>query len=563
MNATVHEQLIRTEQQFLLAVVSGNEESYNTFSQEWSQLARDVENTKAAGRLDDNTAHLLSEVSQAIENMAVCVLESGDILQESLNRSIGDFIQDIPSGDLSIALPHSQAIAPYHLLFSSLSSSRNSTILGQKNLLDSYAYCWLMQNIHDPYPNSLQMQIICNVSGTSTAQVDLWFQEARESIGWNKLSRNFFAGSVNATVAAARHVYLERDRNIPFDVVFAFSTVKAFAETLFLENPLLQGKDVDMGSAQAIRTMAMDQGRHMGSLPGELIFDPEGMLVPPQVNIPAPPDPLSDLSDGDDESEEEDTTPPPSIVGCKRLLAEDEFTSQAADLGRPQKRLRCADIFPLSSFLRTEMGWCGRTWSINWTPSGPECLAPLPSTFGVSSEQTTHMSATPVLPFPSLHPLSPTLPEYLPGPPSITDTDVMVHGYRKRRLSQCVSPAPSKRQRRLSISGTNSTPSSDECRGRPTDPDEFLQSMLPVQVPIDSDVPVNLGVYDWNSIPDPLAGMASSICMLSTLPYSNSPHPLYASTTGRSLCFKLRSRISAPRAPRSWTRCKNYVQLIR
>ncbi|KAF8481996.1 hypothetical protein DFH94DRAFT_734465, partial [Russula ochroleuca] len=53
----------------------------------------------------------------------------------------------------------------------------------------------------------------------------------------------------------------------------------------------------------------------------------------------------------------------------------------------------------------------------------------------------------------------------------------------------------------------NPTPSSDGCRGRPTDPDEFLQSML--QVPVTSNVPVNLGVFDWNSIPDPLAGTAS------------------------------------------------------
>ena len=219
------------------------------------------------------------------------------------------------------------------------------------------------------------------------------------------------------------------------------------------------------------------------------------------------------------------------------------------------------------------MGRSGRTRSINLTPSEPEYLPPLPSTLEVSSKQFTHLSAAPVLPVPSLHQvISPTSPGSLSGPPpsinqrkrhieldedspecavSSTHTDVSVHGIRKRRRPQCVPPAPSKRQHRLSISGTNFTPSSDECRGRPTDLDEFPQSML--QVPIDFDVPVNLVVYDWNSIRDPLAGMASSICMLSTLPYSNSAHPLYASTSGRSLRFKLRSRISAPRTLRSWT----------
>lgn len=350
MNATVHDRLIRAEQQFLLAVVSNDEASLKVFSQEWSRLARDIENIKAAGRLDESTALLLSEVSRAINNMTDCVLESGDILQESLTRSIGDFIQEFPSGDPSVPSLHSQAIVPCHLLFSNLPSAR---ILGQQKLLDSYAYCWLMQNIHDPYPNSVQTQIISDISSTSAAQVELWFQEVRDSIGWSKLSRDFFASSVNATVAAARRVYLEHDKNISFDIVFAFTAVKAFAETLFLECPSLQGKNVDTGSVGTIQTMAMGQDHHMESSPGEYIIDPDSILVLPQVDLPAPPDPLSDLSDSD-ESEEEDTTPPPSIAGCKRFLAEDEFTT--ADLGSPQKRPRCVVLFPLGFF---ELKWAG------------------------------------------------------------------------------------------------------------------------------------------------------------------------------------------------------------
>jgi Homeobox KN domain len=533
MNLTLRERLIRAEQRFLLAVVSNDEESLKVFSQEWSQLARDIENTKAAGQLDDDTAHLLSKASQAIENMAVCVLESGVILQESLTHSIGDFIQDIPTDDPSIASLHTQTLAPYHLLFSNPSSSMNSTILGQQKLLDPYAYCWLMQNIHDPYPNSMQMQIISDVSGTSTAQVELWFQEARDSIGWSKLSRDFFEGSVNATVAAARRVYLERDKKISFDIMFSFAAVKTSAETLFSEHPSLQGKNVGTGSVGTIRTMAMGQDHHMGSSPGEYVIDPDNILVLPQVDFPAPPEPLSDLSDN--ESEEEDTTPPPSIAGCKRLLAEDEFTSQVADLGRPQKRPRCVVFFSLGSF---RLIWAGATRSINRTSSSElECPPLLSPTFWVSSEQITYMSAIPASPFPSLHPLSTTPSGFSPGPPpsisqrkicveldedspeyavSSAHAHVSVHGIRKRRLSQCVSPAPSKRQRCLSIpstrhSGTNPTPSSDGCRGRPPDSDEFLQPML--QMPLDSDFPINLGVFDWNSIPDPLAGTASSICM--------------------------------------------------
>jgi homeobox KN domain-containing protein/mating-type protein beta 1 len=348
MKTTLHERLIRAEQQFLLAVVSNDEESLKAFSQKWSQLAHDIENIKAVERLDDHTAHLLFKVSRAIESTSLCMLECRAISEELLTHSIGGFIQDVPLDDRFIAPLHSQAIAPRHLLFSDLPYSKIPKILGLQKVLDSYAYCWLMQNIHEPYPNSVQTRIISDASGVSVAQVEHWFQEVRDSIGWRKLSHKFFAGSVTATVAAARRVYLERDKNVSFEIVFAFTAVKANAEILFPELPPLQGKDVDTGSVQTDQTIAMGQDHHTWPLLDNSIIDPESIPIPPQGNIVASHEPLSDLSDSDG-SEEEDTTPPPPIAGFKRLLAEDVFTGQEADLGRPQKRLRCVAIFPLCS----------------------------------------------------------------------------------------------------------------------------------------------------------------------------------------------------------------------
>ena len=52
---------------------------------------------------------------------------------------------------------------------------------------------------------------------------------------------------------------------------------------------------------------------------------------------------------------------------------------------------------------------------------------------------------------------------------------------------------------------------SDGCRNKPTDSEEFLQPML--QVPIDPNIPLNLNVFDWNSISDPFSGTVPSICM--------------------------------------------------
>ena len=190
---------------------------------------------------------------------------------------------------------------------------------------------------------------------------------------------------------------------------------------------------------------------------------------------------------------------------------------------------------------------CCRT-CIDWTPyceperpasSSSPASSPLKS--GLSSEQTTSTEyASLVSCFPSLH-SSPISPESLPGPPPVSQkrtgigleevmpegavsplhAHISAHGVRKRKLSQHVSPMPSKRQcRPSSPTGRHCimhpTPSFDRCPdlcpfpGGHTDP-EVPQSTL--QIPINSHASVNFGVFDWNSIPDPLTETAPSLCM--------------------------------------------------
>jgi len=185
---------------------------------------------------------------------------------------------------------------------------------------------------------------------------------------------------------------------------------------------------------------------------------------------------------------------------------------------------------------------CCRT-SIDWTPySGPECPTSSPLKSGLSSEQTVPTgSASLVSRFPSLHPSS-ISPESLPGLPpdsqkrtcvgleeatlegavSSLHTHISTQGVRKRKLSsQCVSPMPSKRQYRHSIPTgrdctAHPTPSFDRCpdlcpfQGGHTDL-EVPQSTL--QISVNPDASVNFGVFDWNSIPDPLAETEPSLCM--------------------------------------------------
>ena len=190
---------------------------------------------------------------------------------------------------------------------------------------------------------------------------------------------------------------------------------------------------------------------------------------------------------------------------------------------------------------------CCRT-SIDRVPySEPECPAPSSSPVasplkpGVSSEQTMSTGFVSLVSrFPSLRP-SPVSPESLPGSAFVSQkrtcggleeallegavsslhTHIPAHGTRKRKLSQSVSPMPSKRQCLPSISirqdcTMHPTPSFDRCpdlcpfRCGLTDL-EVPQSTL--QISNNPDASMNFGVFDWNSIPNPLAETALSLCM--------------------------------------------------
>jgi hypothetical protein len=188
------------------------------------------------------------------------------------------------------------------------------------------------------------------------------------------------------------------------------------------------------------------------------------------------------------------------------------------------------------------MNRCDRSGPVSCTPSD-ELECPLPSTSGLSFEQTIPSnSATFVLPSTTSHVLSPP-PESLPYPPSSISqrmgnaevnedslegavssphTHVSMHRVRKRRLSQSDALVHSKRQCRFISPPTghsnvkpmltsHSYPDLPLPQGRPSDFDEGLQPTLPVLV--EPDAPVSFGVFDWNSMSDPSVATAPLICM--------------------------------------------------
>lgn len=239
MDATLRDKLVLLEQRFLIAVVSYDEAALRDIYQEWSWLFRYFQAAKACGSLDDSITLLLSRISQSIEATTEYMLECEDIALEAQKSSISSSNSPLPPDGLLSASTNQTMIAPCHLLFSPISSSGKPSILGRSKVLDACAYRWFMQNMHNPYPTSTRLQAIGDESNTSVAQVELWFQEARDSVGWTSLSHEFFTGSLDATIAIAKRVYLEHDDTVPFRIRFAFFKVKAFIETLFLEEPAL------------------------------------------------------------------------------------------------------------------------------------------------------------------------------------------------------------------------------------------------------------------------------------------------------------------------------------
>lgn len=501
MNATLRDRLILLEQQFLIAVVAQDETALQEFSLELPRLIHHFKAVEASGDLDDDTALLLSRVSQVIKATTQCVLECEDILKDGQTGLMSCSNLPLPSDDLLPVSTSRPISTPHYLLFSRISSSGTPGILGHNKLLDECAYRWLRQNIHNPYPTSTQLQLIGDESMTSVAQAGRWFQEARDAIGWTKLSDEFFTGALTATITAAKQFYLEHDNTIPFVIAFAFSKVKAFMETLFAEHPTSPTLITShVGSDQALRSDAAGQ----------------------------------DLFDKD---ELEDTTPPPPVAGCKRNLSEDSASSLASDLHRPLKRLRCVHLFkPFRGLTCNEKFVRGSAQSLRQVH--PYSGHPSSS----SIKALTHTSAIPVT---YIQPSDPSFPVGSKTSPesialnsigqrqtdlydSISEKAVVSsnlpasHDEMRNQKTSEISPQVPSSEQHLNTSANHTWDTS------PGSVPTFAWSMSPSldhpptdftgasQIAVRPDASVNLGVFDWNSIPNPLVKtpISMSTCLL-------------------------------------------------
>lgn len=258
MDATLRDRLILLEQNFLIAVGAHDEAALEDFYQKWSLLFRHFQAVEASGGLDNGTALLLSHVSQAIGATTQCMLECEDVLKDTQTRLMGCL--PLPLDDLFPVATSCSTYTPSRLLFSDNSSSGTLGILGHHKLLDTCAYRWLKQNMHNPYPTFAQLQTIGAESMVSVTHAEVWFQEARDVVGWTRLSDEFFGGTLDATIHAAKRVFLKHDGSIPFSIIFAFSAVNARMETLFSEHPASIAEHVG-SEARTLRSVPSGQDR--------------------------------------------------------------------------------------------------------------------------------------------------------------------------------------------------------------------------------------------------------------------------------------------------------------
>ena len=510
MNAALRDKLILVEQRFLIAVVTQDEAALQGFSLELSRLANQFKAVEASGDLDDNTRLLLSRVSQVIRATTQCMLECEDVLRDSQSGLINCSSLPLPSHDLPPVSTSRPTFTPYPLLFCHASSPGTLGILGHNKLLDACAYRWLVQNIHNPYPTSTQLQIIGDESMTSAAKAVLWFQEARDLIGWTRLSDEFFTGSLNATITAAKRVYLEHDNTIPFCIAFAFSKVKASMETLFSEHLALPTPPTSLVgcASQALRPVPVGQ----------------------------------DLFDND---EIEDTTPPPPVAGCKRNFSEDySATSLTSDLHRPLKRLRCVHLInPIHSPTCADNFVRDSAQSLHQVHSHSDGIhTSSGSSKKIVTEALGHTSAIPVT---SVQPPDPLFPL---GSKPFSDTlafnsttgqrqtDLYDSASEMAVVSRDLPASHDKMCNQQTIEGSPQVPSerhlntsADHTWGPPpSSVPTFAWPMSPSldhppagftgasQITAKRDAAVDLGVFDCNSIPNPLVKtpIPMSTCLL-------------------------------------------------
>jgi len=214
MPTSLIQQFLDIESLFFKAL-SQSPEEMDSFSQLWSCLHVQFEQTIQAGLVDSETMNIAHQVASRIEVIAQEFVQV-DTLTTAFHRDMESIFQDLHIDDrhpevLASGMTFFQAISTTADLEYSLASyqphhrpSRSiSTSLVLKPLHD-----WLLQNLHNPYPSLETKDILATKTQSTAKEIDSWFVDARKRIGWNALRKSHFSNKRRDIVEAATDYFI-------------------------------------------------------------------------------------------------------------------------------------------------------------------------------------------------------------------------------------------------------------------------------------------------------------------------------------------------------------------
>ncbi|THV07545.1 hypothetical protein K435DRAFT_833419 [Dendrothele bispora CBS 962.96] len=147
-------------------VLAVEDSSRSQFSSQWQQLCSEIK-ACPTDSLSEDTKQLAYATAMGMETLCQLFLEL-EILSDGIKPRFSH-----PSAPETIHVQHGED-----------SPKRPARYVKS-------AHCWLLDNLHNPYPSTSLREDIGASVGSSRKSMDNWFIDARKYIGWNLLRQKF------------------------------------------------------------------------------------------------------------------------------------------------------------------------------------------------------------------------------------------------------------------------------------------------------------------------------------------------------------------------------------
>ena len=208
--------LQHAEELFLDAL--GGDGDMVAFEREWSSIQQDVEHAVQNGTIDTDTernAGIISRRISIIANSFVELEEECDKLTQSFMAEINNVLDGAPTP--------------------SKSPRRDITPAAK----------WIVANKHNPYPSATVRDEISQQAEWPRKDLDAWFTDARQKIGWTSIRRNHFGGKRTDVVKAATSFFVGAGVGLSDPVRLAFTEMEARINEYYAERCIKTRRERD------------------------------------------------------------------------------------------------------------------------------------------------------------------------------------------------------------------------------------------------------------------------------------------------------------------------------